>query len=141
MVHSVTALIKPVEFEAGDYRFSLPPDMPLGIVRRMDDLGKALNKGIADISLEETEQLDEEVWACFGAVMERADPPAPKPLRSIFTFEAVADILGFLAEELATRRNSQASSPSPTLSTAPSPSENSASHHNSSQPVSVTSNN
>ena len=141
MVHSVSALIKPVEFEAGDYRFSLPPDMPLGIVRRMDALGKALNKGISEISIEETEALDEEVWACFSAVMERANPPAPAPLRNIFTFEAVADILGFLAQELATRRNSQESSQSPTPSMAPSPSENSVSHLNSSQPVSVTSNN
>ena len=140
MVHSVSALIQPVEFEAGDYRFSLPPDMPLGIVRRMDALGKKLQGGIAELTIEETDELDAEVWACFGSVMERANPPAPVELRNIFTFEAVADILGFLASELETRRSSRASSVSPTPSTELSQSQNSSTLPSSMEPALSTSN-
>jgi hypothetical protein len=123
----LSPFVQRVSITLDDYRFTLPLDMPTPLVVAMTRALTTLGNAMEDegITAERISEADGEMWRVVGEIMQKAEPAPPRPARELLTTSAAVQLLNFLARRFSNVREttiSTPSSPSPTSTTAPSPS-------------------
>jgi len=72
---------------AGDYTFTLPADLPMPVLVRMNRAMQAVGRAsetIEEVPPEEDERAADQLCVALEGIMTYADPPPPRPVRELF---------------------------------------------------------